>query len=136
MIDKDRIHQIHQEIDAALGVIAKKHNLVIVRSYIGYESDNFRLTATFGDKAEVGENNPIFIKNLRRHGPAFGLDTTDLGKKFVTRQGEFEVLGMRGRNVVAKRTDGQLYSYDPHTVAGLLGKKPFRDALVNALGGR
>jgi hypothetical protein len=134
MLDKARISAIGNDLRDALKAVAEKHNLNLTKSNISFATDFFNLSCTFGDKDELGDANPLYRVTMQRKGHEFGLSIEDIGKKFMTRQGEVEIIGMRGSHVIGKQENGRLYKYDPVTVAGLLGQKP--TALRLAVGGR
>lgn len=123
MLDKNRISVIGDDLRAALRAVAEKHNLNLTKSNISFADEFFNLSCTFGDKDELGEENPLYRIGMQRKGHHYGLSVDDIGTKFATRQGEVEVRGMRGSYVIGKQPNGKLYKYDPVTVAGLLGKK-------------
>lgn len=123
MLDKNKIIAIQADIRIALESVAAKHNLKLAKHYISYSTTDFKLAAEFGDKAEIGDTNPAYIKDLKRYGPNFKLGITDLDKTIQGVKGPEQIIGMKGRTfVITKTVDGKLWKKDALQVATILGK--------------
>ena len=132
MITKESIKLIHADIAAALEAVAKKHNLSLAKHHISYGTDNFKLTAEFGDKSELGDINPLLKKDLLRNGWIHGLTEEHLTKEFKMGARTYQFYGMRGRvNAIVKNmADGKMYKMDPRDVGAALGAKPHAKAEI------
>ena len=123
MLTKETITLIQSDIADALRAVAAKHNLTLAKHHISYGADNFRLTAEFGDKSELGDINPLYKKDLIRNGWIHGLLAEHLSKEFKMGARTYQFYGMRGRvNAIVKNVaDGKMYKMDPKDVAAALG---------------
>jgi len=101
-ITKEKLGPIRQDITAALGLVAKKHNLTAGGFNIRFDEKSFRFTIEFSDNSAVGVVagvDPKYLSNLQRYGWEFHLTEKDIGKKFKTPDlGVCEFLGLAGRS--------------------------------------
>jgi len=124
-LTKESIKQIHADLRAALDAVAKKHNLVIAKTHITYTDSSFKFTSEIGSKDVLGDTNPIFYKDIQRHGWKFGLTVKDIGREFKIGARTYKLEGMKGYNFVIGKltTDGKLYKLRGEDVAAVLGTK-------------
>ena len=122
-ITKQTVAIIHSDIQKALEEVAKKHNLQIGKTHITYSDTGFKFTGEFGDKDSIGDVNPTYFNDMKRHGYKFGLKTEDIGKEFTSGKNRYKIEGMKGYTfVVAKSlTNDSLYRFKGDVVQQLMG---------------
>jgi len=100
-IDKQKIKEIHGDLNGALDAVAKKHGLKRGDFGITYYDFGFKFTVDFTDKSVAGDADPTYYKNLRKFGPWYDLCTEDIGKTTVKlRDSEYLIEGMKDKNWV------------------------------------
>lgn len=136
MLDKAKIEAIHKDIRKALEEVSKKHNLSIAKTRITYATDSFRFNAEFGDKSSLGETNPIYFNDLKKHGWRFGIDAARLNDEFEWRGVKYKLQGMKGKErAVGNSPDGKTYLFPADVVAQLMGcKRPKELQYLDMLG--
>ena len=122
MLTQEKVAAIQKDIQAALKEVADKHNLAMSGTKIVFSEIDFKLTTTFGDKAEIGDGvNPEFVRNLQRNGSLYGLDVSHVGKVItVGSRASLKFQGLRGKHAAMRAPDDKIYLYDAMLVAQLL----------------
>lgn len=126
MLSKGKIREVHEDINAALAAVAKKHGLVLSQaSKVVYDATTFKFTTQFAEAGAAGDAgivDPKLISNANRFGLSIGLPHTMLGKSFEdTRLGTVTYIGMTSRDkAVVKAADGRMYRFKAHVVAQML----------------
>ncbi len=109
MIDKAKAKTIHADLDATLKAFAAKHGLTFVPSRATYSTKDFKVHVHFGDKAELGDLNPLYVRDLEKYGYRFNLDKTMLNKNFKPFPGKnetFKFVGMKGEKILGLGVSG------------------------------
>jgi hypothetical protein len=122
-MEKTRVATIHNEIEAALKIIAEKHNLSIAKTHITYHATGFKFAGEFGDKSAIGEVNVLYFKDLQRYGHYHNLTAADINKKFTKGDREYEFQGMKGRDWAICKWDDKMWKVRPSEVTQLLALK-------------
>lgn len=123
MLTKDTVKTIHDDLQAAMAEVAKKHNLTMGRSLASYTAAGFKLTCDFGDRASTGgtDIDPALVRNLQRNGFLYGLTASDLNRPLKLGAKAFLFQGLRGRNAVVKEVaTGKLWRYSADVIASAL----------------
>lgn len=120
-----KIKNIHEDIKAALKLVAEKHGLSLSEaSRISYSANSFKFTAEFGETLTVGDAtvDPKFARNAERFGTFQGLGRTVIGRSFQHPSlGEVTYVGMTSRNKAVVSTPvGKMYRLDAQRVADAL----------------
>lgn len=132
MIDKQRITDLHAELNKVLKDFAEANGLSVSPFNVSYSASGFKCGIEFGDKDEIGEADPILAKNLKKFGFWFGLSTDDLNKEFVFGPRKVMLMGMKNRkDVVFKdKADGKSYRAPVEDFAKQNGRYKAVDGLV------
>lgn len=86
MLNRDKLREIHADIQSALEAVAKKHGLVASQqSRLTYGTSSFKFTTEFAEASAAGDAtfaDPKLVRNAERFGTFIGLGTSALGKSF------------------------------------------------------
>lgn len=122
MLNVEKINKIQEDINTALREVAERHGLVMSNTKIVFSEVDFKLTTTFGDKSEIGDDvNPEFVRNLKRNGAIYGLDISHIGAKVsIGSRMNLRFEGLRGKKAAMRDQAKRIWLYDAMLVSQLI----------------
>ncbi len=140
--DRPGIRQIREELNTLLADWAKKNNVSVEvgsATFMPGQNATFKVSVATTVKTATGtiamDSEAIdFTRSARQ----FGLEPSDLNKKFIFRGNEYTITGSAPRAwkapILATRSDGKKFKFPAPTVVMALGKKPTKDAMTIGAG--
>ncbi len=112
IVTTQMLQDFRADMAAAMAAVYEKHGLIGSLGKITYSPTGFsaKFEASLRSELPAGVTatafNPVFVKGTDRHGYAYNVDSSKLGKKFVSRGMEYTFLGINqtGHFAVGKQT--------------------------------
>lgn len=124
--DRQACRDVRKELDLALAELGKKLGLSIKSGRGSFTPTDLTIKvecAVIGDGGEVMNKEATEFK---QYAKSYGLEPTDLGKKFPFRHDEYTIVGLKGRSykfpILAKRSDGKIFKFPSKDVLRYLGR--------------
>jgi hypothetical protein len=122
--DKTNLNSLRSDIDAALAEVAQKYGISIKAGNATYTGE----TATFKLNLGVIDGDGVaadpMIAAFKNNAKYCGLEASDLGRSFVLNGRSYTIHGLnlkaRNRPIIARGSDGKLYSFEDTAVVRLL----------------
>lgn len=114
--DRTTVRSVGERIQDALDNLASELGITVRYTGGRFSADNATLRLELAIVDGEGNARTKDRQDFIRYAPMFGLDVTDLGKKFVFRKEEYEISGLARKSykypVLAKRTsDGKVFKF-------------------------
>ena len=135
MLTKSKVEKIHADLDKAMQEVAAKHGLTMSPTRITFNAQTFKMSAEFGDTAEIGTADPKFSNHMKNYGFIYNLTVNDIGMKVdINKLGTVTILGMGSRkSVIVKTVNNNLYSFPVQAFAEKLGRSQVPNPVINKL---
>lgn len=123
-MDRETAKTIHAEIDAALGAIAARHNIMLAKSRATFNAVELRCNTTFTVKGEDGQD--LAAKTLfNAYAALYGLQKEDFGRMFKVGSQVFKITGINPKRkqypISATGESGKAYKFPAESVQRALG---------------
>jgi hypothetical protein len=126
MLTKEKIAQIHNDLDKAMKEVAEKHGLSLSPTRVVFNDATFKITAQFGDTDCIGSADPKFSNNMRKYGSYYNLSVKDIGLELkYGNLGNVTLMGLgSSKNAVVRNVKGDFYNIPINQFTAAIGRKP------------
>lgn len=103
MIDKNMLAQVRIDLNAALAIVGKKHNIDMTIGNISYSANTFstKISAVSKDVVQTETPGGVTIDNIKwkknflDYAQTYGLRPYDIGRTFTSKGIQYAIVGAR-----------------------------------------